>query len=183
MATIVGLFGSQVDAERAIRGLKDAGITQGRIGVALKDRDGQLEPAEDTLGAILGGAVGLLAGAGALTIPGVGSIIAGGALASALAGDGMGPAGGGMIGVLVGMGISEDEGRYFQKGLREGGVLVTASAGSRGPEAREILRASGAELGGRNRALAWDAEAWRGSERRYHDNSSYPGPERRHSAR
>lgn len=195
MTTIVGLFRSQVHAERAIRDLKDAGITQGRIGVAMRDRDGQLEPAEDTHAAILGGVVGLLAGVGALTIPGVGPIIAGGALASALAGDRIGPGAGGITGVLVGMGISEDNGRYFQKGLKEGGVLVTASAGSRGPEAREILRASGAELGGTDRALAWDGgddlsgadaagrEAWRESERRYHHDSSHPGPERRHSAR
>jgi hypothetical protein len=193
--TIAGLFRTQVDAERAIRDLKDAGIAEGCIGVAMKDRYARREPAEDTPGAILGGVVGLLAGVGALAVPGVGPIIAGGTLASALAVAGVGPAAGAMMGVLTGMGISEDDARYFQKGLKEGGVLVSASAGSRGPEAREILRLSGADLGGAGRTLAWDAEddlggaqaggreSWRGSERRYHDDSSYLGPERRFSAR
>jgi hypothetical protein len=211
--TIVGLFRSQVDAERAIRDLKDAGIAESRIGVAMKDPDGQRDLAEGTGGAtnpagegatagalgggILGGAVGLLAGVGALAIPGVGPIIAGGALASALAGAGIGAAAGGLMGALVGMGIPEDDARYFEKGFKEGRVLVTADAGSRGPEAREMLRRSGADLGGPGRVLAWDTgdeedlsgadaddrEAWRGSERRYHDDSSYPGPERRFSAR
>jgi len=39
-------------------------------------------------GGVLGGIVGLLAGVGALVIPGIGPIIAGGALASTLAGTG-----------------------------------------------------------------------------------------------
>ena len=189
--TIVGLFRSQVDAERAIRDLKDAGIAQSRIGVAMKDRDAQREPGEDSGEAtspegILGGVVGLLAGVGALAIPGVGPIIAGGALASTLAGAGIGASGGGLMGALVGMGIPEYDAKYFEKGFREGGVLVVANAGSRGPDAREILRAAGADLGGAGRAAAWDAEdeeAWRESERRYHDDSRYAGPERRLSAR
>jgi hypothetical protein len=210
--TLVGLFRSQVDAERAIRDLKDAGIAESRIGVAMKDRDSRLElgehsgeattpagegaPAGALNGGILGGVVGLLAGVGALAIPGVGPTIAGGALASTLAGAGIGAAPGGLVGALAEMGIPEDDARYFENGFREGGVLVTANAGSRGPEAREILRAAGADLDGAGQAADWDADeedlggpatagrdAWRGSERRYHDDSRYRGPERRLSAR
>jgi hypothetical protein len=212
--TVVGLFRTQVDAERAIRDLKQTGIAENRMGVAMMDRAGagRREPGEDSVGTtspagagatagalsggILGGAVGLLAGVGALAIPGVGPIIAGGALASALVGAGVGAAAGGLMGALVGMGIPEEDARYFEQGFRAGGVLVTVDAGSRGPEAREILRASGADLGGTGPARAWDAEeedltgadvvgreAWRGSERRYHDDSAYAGPERRFSAR
>lgn len=185
---VAGLFRSQADAERAIRDLKDAGIDESRIGVAMRDRDNQRELSEDTTGGILGGAVGLLAGVGALAIPGVGPIIAGGALASALA---AGAAAGGLMRALVTLGIPEDDARYSENGLRQGSVLVTATAGSRGPEAREILRASGADLGGPGRDAAEDpdlfesreeilmSEAWRGSERRYHDDLSYAGPERR----
>lgn len=208
--TIVGIFRGQVDAERAIRDLKEAGIAESRIGVAIKDRDGQRE-AETAAGAaspagegatagalsggILGGVVGMLADVGALAVPGIGPIIAGGALASALAG-GIGAAAGGFIGVLVGMGVPEDDARYFESGFRDGGVLVTVSAGSRGPEAREILLASGADLGAAGQVQAWSIEdeedlsgadaigreGWRGNERRYHDDSSYAGPDRRLSA-
>jgi hypothetical protein len=206
--TVVGLFRNQADAERAIRDLQDKGIDESRIGVAMLDRDGQLDLAEDTTGRILGGAVGLLAGVGVLAIPGVGPIIAGGALASTLAGAGIGAAAGALIGALVTMGVPEDDARYFETGLRQGSVLVTATAGSRGAEAREILRVSGADLGGSGREAAGEPdlfggreevlvedeedvgsagdfaqEAWRGSERRYHDDLSYPGPERRYSHR
>jgi uncharacterized membrane protein len=188
--TVVGLFRDQRDAEHAIRNLKEAGIDESRIGVAMRDRDGQRELAEDTTGRILGGAVGLLVGVGALAIPGLGPIIAGGALASTLAGAGIGAAAGALIGALVTMGVPEDDARYFETGLRQGSVLVTATAGSRGQEARDILRGSGADLGGSRREAAGDLdlfesreemETWRGSERRYHDDVSYPGPERRYS--
>jgi hypothetical protein len=192
--TVVGLFRNQADAERAIRDLKDAGIDESRIGVAMLDRDSQRELAEDSTGPILGGAVGLLVGVGALAIPGVGPIIAGGALATTLAGAGIGAAAGALIGALVTMGVPEDDARYFETGLRQGSVLVTATTGSRESEAREILRASGADLGGSAREAVGDPdlfgkreevmveeEAWRGSERRYHDDLSYPGPERRYS--
>jgi hypothetical protein len=204
--TVAGLFRDQRDAEHAIRDLKDAGIDETRIGVAMLDRGGQRELAEDTTGRILGGAVGLLAGVGALAIPGLGPIIAGGALASTLAGAGIGTAAGALLGALVTMGVPEDDARYFETGLRHGSVLVTATVGSRGQEAREILRGSGANLGDSSREAAGNLElfesreeilvedeedagsagdlareTWRGSERRYHDDVSYSGPERRYS--
>jgi hypothetical protein len=195
--TVVGLFRNQAHAERAIRDLKDAGIDESRMGVAMLDRHGQRELVEDDTGGILGGVVGLLAGVGALAIPGIGPVIVGGALAPALAGAGI-AATGGLMGALVTMGVPEDDARYFETGLREGSVLVTATAGSRGPEAGEILRASGADLGGSDRESVREAagdldlfgsreevmageETWRGSERRYHDDMSYAGPERRYS--
>jgi hypothetical protein len=190
--TVAGLFRNQADAERAVRDLKDAGIDETRIGVAMLDRHGQRELADPT-GRILGGVVGLLAGVGALAIPGVGPVIVGGALASALTGAGI-AATGGLMGTLVTMGVPEDDAGYLQTGLREGSVLVTATAGSRGLEAREILRASGADPGESGREAAGDPdlfgsreeimaeeETWRGSERRYHDDGSYAGPERRYS--
>jgi hypothetical protein len=148
--------------------------------------------ADDATGRILGGVVGLLAGVGALAIPGIGPIIAGGALASALPDGGTGAAAGGLAGALVTMGVSENDAGYFEAGLRQGQVLVTVAAGSRGPEVREILGASGADLGRSGREAAGDPdlfesndeimveeETWRGSERRYHDDPSYGGPERR----
>jgi hypothetical protein len=192
-STVVGLFRNQADAEHAVRALKDTGIDESRIGVAMLDRAAQRELTDDTTGRILGGVVGLLAGVGALAIPEVGPVIVGGTLASALTGPGIAAAGG-LIGTLVTMGVPEDDAGHFQRGLREGSVLVTATAGSRGPEAREILRASGADAGGSGRETTRDPdlfgsgedmmaeeETWRESERRYHDDVSYGGPERRYS--
>jgi uncharacterized protein (TIGR02271 family) len=164
--TIVGLFKNQVDAERAIDRLKQAGFSESQIGVAMRDRSQQQELIEGTgtqaaegaatgalSGGVLGGVIGLLAGVGALAIPGVGPIIAGGALASTLAGAGIGAAAGGLLGALMGMGIPEEDARHFDEGFRAGGTLVTVNAQGREEEARECLREAGADLGSHGRGI------------------------------
>lgn len=156
---MVGLFHKTIAAERAIRDLKDAGFTDQQIGVLMRDPDQERRLAEDTgtrageaaaagavTGGVLGGLVGLLAGVGALVIPGVGPLIAGGALASTLAGAGVGAAAGGLLGALIGLGIPEEEARYYERGLEEGGILVSVDAGPRAVEARNILVNAGAEF-------------------------------------
>lgn len=158
--TVVGLFEDQPSAEQAIQQLKAAGFSEQQIGVAVRDRDQQQSLTENTGtqaaegatkgavgGGVLGGVIGLLAGVGALAIPGIGPIIAGGALASTLAGAGIGAAAGGLMGALVGMGIPEEDARHFEQGFQQGGVLVTVQAGARGEDARTVLRQSGADLG------------------------------------
>jgi uncharacterized protein (TIGR02271 family) len=158
--TVVGLFRDTAHAERAIRDLKAAGFTDRQIGVIMQDRTEERRLAGDTGtkaseaatagavgGGVVGGIVGLLAGVGALVIPGIGPIIAGGALASTLAGAGIGAAAGGLIGALVGMGIPEEDARYYDTGLREGGILVTVEAGAATADARRILLDAGAEFG------------------------------------
>lgn len=222
--TVVGLFRDSRQAELAIRELKAAGFTDNQIGVLMQDPDRQQKLADSTGtkvseaaatgaigGGVAGGVLGLLAGVGALAIPGVGPIIAGGALASTLAGAGIGAAAGGLLGALVGMGIPEVDARYFEEELRAGGILVTVDAGSRAQEVRQILRGRGAELEAGARTTAsglastgegqeylelreeelraekervqagggTKSEPWRGSERRYHDDKKYAGPERR----
>ena len=158
--TVVGLFADQPAAERGIEGLKAAGFSEQQIGVAVRDKQQQQDLTEGTGaqaaegatkgavgGGVLGGVVGLLAGVGALVIPGIGPIIAGGALASTLAGAGIGAAAGGIIGALVGMGVPEEDARHFERGFKQGGVLVTVSAGADAELARESLLAQGADLG------------------------------------
>src|SRR5215203_3305267 len=158
--TVVGLFRDSARAERAVRDLKDAGFTDSEIGILMQDRAEARKFAEDTgtkagegaaagaaTGGILGGIVGLLAGVGALVIPGIGPIIAGGALASTLAGAGIGAAAGGLIGALIGMGVPEEDARYYETGLKEGGILVTVEAAMREPLARRILLDAGAQFG------------------------------------
>jgi uncharacterized protein (TIGR02271 family) len=167
--TVVGLFKNQVDAERAIDRLKQAGFSESQIGVAMRDRSQQQELVEGTgtqaaegaatgavSGGVLGGVIGLLAGVGALAIPGIGPIIAGGALASTLAGAGIGAAAGGLLGALMGMGIPEEDARHFDEGFRSGGTLVTVNAQGREEEARQCLYEAGADLGSMGRGLQSD---------------------------
>jgi hypothetical protein len=202
---VVGLFRKTIGAERAIRDLKDAGFTDTQIGVLMRDPDqerrlveeagtkaGEAAAAGAVTGGVLGGLVGLLAGVGALVIPGVGPIIAGGALASTLAGAGIGAAAGGLLGALIGLGIPEEEARYYERGLQEGGILVSVGAGARAIEARNILVNAGAEFAPTVRDTVRREEArveesgaarvrqpWQGKERRRRRDPSYAGPERR----
>lgn len=127
---VVALFHDREAAENAIRALQAAGFTRESIGVAVRDRsadgillgDGESRAAEGAAtgalsGGVLGGIVGLLVGVGALAIPGIGPVLAGGALAASLgiaggtavAGAGIGAATGGVLGALVGLGIPDAE--------------------------------------------------------------------------
>ena len=65
-------------------------------------------------GAVLGGALGWLAGIGALAIPGIGPIIAAGPFMGAIVGVSMGGAVGGVTGALIGMGIPEFEAKRYE---------------------------------------------------------------------
>ncbi len=155
--TVVGLFEDRSDAEQTIRELKDAGFTDAQIGVAMQNRDEQKELMEATgstaaegaaTGAVSGGVVGGLIGLlGSLFIPGVGPIVVGGVLASALTGAGIGAATGGLIGGLMGLGVPEADAQHFDQGIRSGGVLVTVDAGDRLPEVLGILQRNDVDLG------------------------------------
>jgi uncharacterized protein (TIGR02271 family) len=166
--TVVGMFTERKHAEQAIHDLKDMGFNEDQIGVAMRDRSAQSEVTKETgtqaaegataglvSGGVLGGLVGLLVGAGALAIPGIGPVIAGGALASAfgvaggtaVAGAGIGAATGGILGALIGMGIPDEDARHFERGFKEGGILVTVNAGTRTDEALAVLRRNGADIG------------------------------------
>jgi hypothetical protein len=172
--TVAASFDDRADAERAVNALKAAGFSGDQIGVALRDRTAQGELMEDTGtkaatgaatgalgGGLLGGLVGWLVGIGALAIPGIGPVVAGGALATAfglaggtaVAGAGIGAVAGGLVGALVGMGIPEEEARYFEDRFRAGGTLVTVNAGAgRAAEAVDLLRDNGGDIGPAARA-------------------------------
>ena len=81
-----------------------------------------------TIGTILGGGAGLLAGIGALAIPGVGPIVAAGWLVATLTGAGVGAGAGSLLGTLTGAGVPEDNAQVYAEGVRRGGTLVTVRA-------------------------------------------------------
>jgi hypothetical protein len=164
--TVAALLPDQASAEQAIAALQAAGFTGDQIGVAMRDRTAQGTLVEDTgaqvaegaatgaiSGGLLGGLTGFLIGIGALAIPGLGPVVAGGVLASAfgvaggttLAGLGIGTATGGLVGALVSVGVPEREARHVERGFRAGAVLVTVDAGDRVAEAMGILDRYGAD--------------------------------------
>ena len=81
-----------------------------------------------SVGTLLGGGAGLLAGIGALAIPGVGPVVAAGWLIATLTGAGAGAAAGGLLGSLTGAGVSEGDANVYTEGVRRGSTLVTVRA-------------------------------------------------------
>jgi len=98
-------------------------------------------------GAVLGGTLGLLAGIGALAIPGVGPLIAAGPIMAALAGVGVGGAVGGFTGALIGMGIPEFEAKRYEGRLKTGGILLSVHCDTSDEikRAKEIMKNTHAE--------------------------------------
>lgn len=109
-----------------------------------------------TTGGIIGGVLGLLAGIGALAIPGLGPFIAAGPIMATLSGMGAGGTIGGLIGALVGSGIPEYEAKVYENRLREGGILIAVRTNSDDFASRlkEIFRNNGAE------DVSISSEAW-----------------------
>jgi len=155
-----GIYRNRADAERGVDALVSAGFSNSDISVLLADKQSSKEfahekntkaPEGTTTGVVSGGAVGgtlgLLAGIGALAIPGVGPFIAAGPIMGALAGIGVGGAVGGLVGALVGMGIPEYEAKRYEGHMREGGVLLSVHCDSSDEvgRAKDILKQTGAE--------------------------------------
>lgn len=142
--TIVGLFEDFSQAERVVESLAALGVERSHISLISRqhggtDVAGVRAHSDSTLdsagagavgGTVLGGSLGLLAGIAALTIPGLGPVVAAGPLATALGsaalGAGIGAAAGGVIGALVNAGVPEEEAHVYAEGVRRGDTLVAA---------------------------------------------------------
>src|SRR5580658_6961589 len=138
---VFGIYKTRGQAENAVDRILAAGFTNNDISVLLPDNSSTKEfahekntkaPEGTTTGVAAGGAVGgtlgLLAGIGALAIPGVGPLIAAGPIVGALAGVGAGGALGGLVGALVGMGIPEYEAKRFEGQIKAGGFSFPFTA-------------------------------------------------------
>lgn len=155
-----GIFANRASAESAVDKLTAAGFSNQDVSVLMSDKQGSKDFATEKntkapegtatgvgVGGTVGGTLGLLAGIGALAIPGVGPLIAAGPIMAALAGVGVGGAVGGLIGALVGMGIPEYEAKRYEGRVKEGGVLLSVHCESSEEvsRAKDILKAAGGE--------------------------------------
>ncbi|HHY49376.1 MAG TPA: hypothetical protein GYA10_06475 [Alphaproteobacteria bacterium] len=175
MQTISGLFETYAQARAAVRALEAAGIKTADISLIANSPDditpdespvGKDAAAGAEVGAILGGAGGLLAGIGVLAIPGLGPVLAGGWLVAAVmgaaAGAGLGAATGGLIGLLTDAGIPKSDAHVYAEGVRRGGALVTVRASdAQADAARDILDRHGAAAP-KGLREKYEAEGWAG---------------------
>jgi uncharacterized membrane protein len=140
--TVVGVFDGPNHAEQALNELRGGGFSPDQVSVVARDDRETREMVETTgmgaegagtgafLGGITGGILGWLVGIGALAIPGIGPIVAAGALATTLGGAAIGAVTGGLIGALVDLGIPEEEAQGYQESVRQGSILLTVHANS-----------------------------------------------------
>ncbi len=98
-------------------------------------------------GAVIGGALGWLAGVGSIAIPGVGPFLAAGPIMAALAGAGVGGAAGGLMGALIGAGIPEYEAKRYEGRIKKGGILLSVHCDNSEwtSKAKDILERTGAD--------------------------------------
>ncbi len=147
-------------AEQIVESLQSSGFNASEISVLLPDTEGKHDigmvkatkaPEGATTGAtaggVTGGVLGLLAGIGALAIPGVGPFIAAGPIMAALSGTAIGATTGGIVGGLVGMGIPEFEAKRYEDKLKSGSYLIAVHAhdDDETDRAKQIFKTAGAD--------------------------------------
>jgi len=165
---VFGIYATPGTAESAVDHLLAKGFTNEDISVLLPDDESTKAFAHEkntkapegtatgvTTGGVIGGTLGLLAGIGALAIPGVGPLIAAGPIMATLAGVGVGGAVGGVVGALVGMGIPEFEAKRYEGAVKDGGTLLSVHCDT--SEEIDTAKASLNETGARDISSASEA--------------------------
>ena len=135
---VFGIYKTAQLAETAVDHIISKGFSNSSVSVLMPDEDSTRAFAHEkntkapegtttgaTTGGAVGGTLGLLAGIGALAIPGVGPLIAAGPIMATLAGVGVGGAVGGVVGALVGLGIPEYEAKRYEGAVKNGGTLLS----------------------------------------------------------
>ena len=146
---VTGLYDTPDAAGRAYQDLTSRhGYTADDISVVMSDDTrkrhfGDVKPGQEfkegskaAEGAGIGGGIGLgvgaalgalVAAATAIAIPGLGLVVAG-PIAGAIAGAGAGGATGTLVGALIGAGIPEHRAAEYERGLKEGGIVLGTRA-------------------------------------------------------
>lgn len=158
--SVFGVYATREACENALVALQDEGFASSDVSILLPENLGPRElvtrketkAPEGTAtgagsGAVIGGALGWLAGIGALAIPGLGPFIAAGPIMAALAGIGAGGVVGGVVGGLIGLGIPEFEAKRYEARLRKGGILLSVHCDTSEEikRAKNVLEQTGAE--------------------------------------
>ncbi|HET9956631.1 MAG TPA: DUF3341 domain-containing protein [Polyangiaceae bacterium] len=156
---VLGILDTASRADTVVDGLQRAGFNLSEVSVLFPDQSGTRDFAYEKgtkapegavagvgTGGVIGGTIGLLAGIGALAIPGLGPFIAAGPIMAALSGAAAGAAVGGVTGALIGFGIPEIQAKHYEGKLRSGAVLIavhTETSEAR-KSAETILKNAGA---------------------------------------
>ena len=167
---VFGIYKTLGTAEAAVDHLLSNGFTNSAISVLMPDDESTRAFAHEkntkapegtttgvTTGGVIGGTLGLLAGIGALAIPGFGPLIAAGPIVASLAGLGVGGAVGGIVGALIGLGIPEYEAKRYEGAVKGGGTLLSVHCDT--SEQIDSAKASLKETGAQDIASSGEADS------------------------
>lgn len=159
-AAVFGLYSTRDNVQLATEQLSTAGFSDADISVLMpKNLDGTNDMGTEAAtkapegavtgvatGGAIGGTIGVLAGLGALAIPGVGPLLAAGPILAGLAGVGAGATVGGLAGALIGIGVPEYEAKRYEGHVQNGGILLSVHCDTPGEvtRAKEILESTNA---------------------------------------
>jgi hypothetical protein len=155
-----GIYPDSATAADAIEALKAAGFRSADISGLYPENLGSKDLGHERhtkapegavagggAGAVLGGAVGWLAGAGAMMVPGLEPLAAAGPIIGMMGGLGAGVTLGGLTGALVGSGIPEYEAKRYEGRVRRGGILLSVHCDNAqwSKTAKRVLKQTGAK--------------------------------------
>jgi hypothetical protein len=135
---VMCIVDSRILAENIVSQVLATGFSNNDISVLFPNRQGTKDFAHEHhtkapegavagvgAGGAVGGTIGLLAGIGALAIPGLGPFIAAGPILAALSGAAAGATVGGITGALIGLGIPEIEAKRYEGKIKGGNLLIS----------------------------------------------------------
>jgi hypothetical protein len=151
---------SRYQADQIVEQLKNADFSNNDISALFADKGTSHDfahekntkaPEGTVTGAVTGGvvvgALGWIAGIGALAIPGVGPFIAAGPIIAALSAAAIGATVGGVAGGLIGLGIPELEAKRYEGKIEEGNILISVHTDNSAEisQAKDIFTKAGAQ--------------------------------------
>lgn len=165
---MLGVFSDPDVAESALLDLQKEGFNPKDISVIVRDERVRSRLATQTGADVAGGAVsgattggalgalaGLLIGLGVITVPGIGGLLIGGPIATALgltgaaattvSGTVTGALAGGLVGALVGLGVPKEDAERYETSVKDGAVLVAVPVVKEEQEVSSLLQEYGAE--------------------------------------
>ena len=166
--TMLGIFSNREMAENAIAQLEKENYDVKNMSIIMKESEESKRLAQNTganigtgvatgavTGAVLGGIAGILIGIGAIAIPGIGAILVGGPITTALGITGVaaattsgvvaGALTGGVVGGLVSLGVPEERARTYEEQIKHGGILLAVPAfEGHAQEVKSIFEKNGA---------------------------------------
>jgi hypothetical protein len=195
--TMTALYEHLAEARVVVEDLVAAGFERGEINLVASVQEGgkdvlieEGKPAAGegpldvaargaAAGGALGGLTGLILGASAITVPGIGALLVAGpilAIYGALAGS----IGGGLLGLLAQSGVGEEEAPYYAEGLRRGMAMVALEVQEQDAARVEKVMDSHNPVDLDARAAEWREEGWTGYTAEVSSETRPEAPEKSH---